>query len=114
LTGNSPLRNVTPAEVAAFARDGYVVLREVLSPAWLLPLVEACNRLVNLPETLNITAEAVALALPTTADGLFGAPRYRESMPQRDASSCISIRHGRTRRSFNSRCKGLWARWRRG
>ena len=83
MTGNSPLRNVTPAEVAAFARDGYVVLREVLSPAWLLPLVEACNRLVNLPETLNITAEAVALALPTTADGLFGAPRYRKSMPQR-------------------------------
>lgn len=83
MTGLAPLRPVTPAEIQAFERDGYVILRDVLSPNWLAPLVGACERLLARSEALDVTEEAIALAVPTTPDELFGAPRFQEEMERR-------------------------------
>lgn len=78
----APLRTVTAEEVAAFERDGYVVVRGVLDPAWLAPLDGACERILAMPDTLDITAEAVRLA-PTSEAALFGAPPYADTLARR-------------------------------
>lgn len=76
MTGVAPLRPLTESEIGSFERDGYVLLRKVLDPDWLAPLHEACARIVALPDTVNVTAEAVRLVLPSTPAGLFSARSY--------------------------------------
>jgi ectoine hydroxylase-related dioxygenase (phytanoyl-CoA dioxygenase family) len=83
MTGCRPLRAVTAQEIDAFQRDGYVVLPGVLSPEWLAPLAAACPALISAPETADITAEAVRLALPATPDDLFGARPYAATLAER-------------------------------
>ena len=80
MSGSVPLRPIDEAEVAAFERDGYVVVPCVLDPTWLVPLAAACERVLALPDTLDITSEAVRLEAPTSAATLFGAPSYAESL----------------------------------
>lgn len=83
MTGCEPLRSITAQEVEAFERDGYVVLPGVLSPAWLAPLVAACARLLSMPETTDITEEAVRLAVPAAPGQLFGAQPYAATLAAR-------------------------------
>ncbi len=79
----APLRAVRPAEIEAFERDGYVVLRDVLASPWLESLRDACKRILELPETLDITEEAVRLQTPTTPSALFGARPYAATLRER-------------------------------
>ena len=89
---NAPLRAVAEEEIAAFERDGVVVLRGVLAPAWLAALEPACARLLAAPEAVDITEESLRLARPADADGLFGAPSYAHALAGR----------GRFRMHFNT------------
>lgn len=76
LSGRAPLRFPTETEIETFERDGYVLMPGVLDPTWLEPLAGACERIIALPDTVNVTAEAVRLAMPSTPAGLFGADSY--------------------------------------
>ncbi len=83
MNGSAPLRAVTLDEIAAFERDGYVIVRGVLDPVWLEPLAGACERILRLAETIDITDEAVRLAVPATETGLFGAVPYAQALRAR-------------------------------
>lgn len=83
MSDRAPLRAIRPAEIEAFERDGYVILREVLAPRWLASLELACQRILALPETLDITDEAVRLELPATPSALFGARPYAATLGER-------------------------------
>lgn len=83
MTGREPLRAVTADEVAAFARDGFVVLPGVLAPGWLAPLEGACARLLEAPEMLDITEETLHKAIPATPSQLFGARPYAATLAER-------------------------------
>lgn len=92
MSGSAPLRMPSAGEVAAFRADGFVVLRQVLSPDWLADLDGACERLLLAPDTLDITEETVRMAAPRGTAGLFGAPSYDASLKGR----------GRFRMHFNT------------
>lgn len=81
--GTAPLRALTHEEIDAFEREGYVVLRGILAPEWLAPLDGAYRRLLEVPETADITEEAVRLAVPTTPTELFGARSYAATLAER-------------------------------
>lgn len=66
-----PLRAITEEEKAAFARDGVVMLPGVLAAEPLLALAGCCERILALPQTRNITAEAIWLAAASQPDTLF-------------------------------------------
>jgi len=83
MSGHQPLRAVTETEIEAFERDGYVVLPGVLDPVWLEPLVDACERIMAMPDTIDVTAEAVRLPMPSTPAELFGAKSYDEELQGR-------------------------------
>ena len=83
MIGTRPLRTITRDEVEAFERDGFVVLPGVLSPAWLLPLVAACERLLAAPEMLDITEETLHRGIATSPDQLFGARPYAVTLAER-------------------------------
>lgn len=78
MNGRAPLRLPTDREVGAFERDGYVLMPGVLDPAWLESLAPACERIIAMSDTINLTAEAVRLALPSTPSELFSARSYEE------------------------------------
>jgi len=82
MNGTAPLRAVTADEIAAFEREGFVVVRGVLDPAWLAPLTAACERILAHADTLDITDEAVRLA-PASAADLFGAAPYAQTLRAR-------------------------------
>jgi len=71
------------AEIAAFESDGFVVLRDVLDPAWLADLEDACARLLLLPDTLDITEETLRFAMPQGPVGLFGVAPYQATLERR-------------------------------
>jgi ectoine hydroxylase-related dioxygenase (phytanoyl-CoA dioxygenase family) len=48
-------------EVEAFDRDGFVTLRDVLSPAWLTSLEEAFRRVLCSPHVRDVTLETMPL-----------------------------------------------------
>jgi ectoine hydroxylase-related dioxygenase (phytanoyl-CoA dioxygenase family) len=83
VTGERPLRAITSREIAAFERDGFVVLPSVLSPAWLAPLGAACERLLTTPEMLDITEETLHQTIPGTPSQLFGARPYAAALAER-------------------------------
>jgi ectoine hydroxylase-related dioxygenase (phytanoyl-CoA dioxygenase family) len=83
MSGYAPLRTLTEVEIEAFEQNGFVVLPQVLDPAWLEPLTGACERIVTMPDTVDVTAEAVRLEMPSTATGLFGAKSYDEKLQSR-------------------------------
>lgn len=87
-----PLRTVAPGEIAAFERDGFVVLRGVLAPAWLAWLEPACARLLAASDAVDITEESLRLATPAGPDELFRAPTYAHALAGR----------GRFRMHFNT------------
>lgn len=89
---STPLRVPTGAEVDAYRRDGFVVLRGVLAPSALVLLAPACERLLLAPDALDITEETLRLAPPHSPDALFGAPSYARVLAAR----------GRFRMVFNS------------
>lgn len=51
-------REVTTEEVAAFDRDGFVVLRGILDPAVVLAMAEPVDRALSAPETADVGAFA--------------------------------------------------------
>jgi len=83
MSGHAPLRALTPTEIENFEQNGFVILPKVLDPAWLEPLRGACERIIALPDTVDVTAEAVRLAMPSTPAGLFGAKSYDEQLQSR-------------------------------
>jgi hypothetical protein len=83
MSGRASLRLPTEAEIDRFDHDGYVLLPGMLHAAWLAALAGACERILALPDTVNVTAEAVRLALPSTPAGLFGARPYDEEVQTR-------------------------------
>lgn len=91
MNGSHPLRFPTTDQVAAFERDGFVVLPGVLESAWLSDLEGACERLLLAPDALDITEETVRRTLPQGPAGLFGV-RYEGILAKR----------GRFRMHFNT------------
>jgi hypothetical protein len=82
MTGQAPLRAISSHEIEAFERDGYVGLERVLAPEWLTPLEQGCSRLLDAPETLDITEETLRSATPS-AGQLFDAPSYQATLARR-------------------------------
>ncbi len=83
MTGCEPLRTITAQEIDAFERDGFAVLPNVLSPAWLAPLDAACTRLLAAAETLDITDETLRATPPAAPSQLFGAKSYAATLARR-------------------------------
>jgi Phytanoyl-CoA dioxygenase (PhyH) len=82
MIANTPLRAPSQAEIESFDRDGFVILPGVLSPSALAPLTDACARLIDDGNSLDITEETLRANLPNP-DSLFGAPSYRETLSDR-------------------------------
>lgn len=82
MSAHIPLRLPTGEEIDQFERDGFVVLRAVLSPDALAPLRTVCARLIGGAAALDITDETLRVGLPPP-DALFGAPSFASTLAAR-------------------------------
>jgi ectoine hydroxylase-related dioxygenase (phytanoyl-CoA dioxygenase family) len=82
IVARRPLRAVSAEEAETFERDGYVVLRRVLAPAWLASLEEVVERILASPRVRDVTEEAVR-AVHANPETLFGAAPYASTLEGR-------------------------------